>query len=568
MADTRYLKKRREGWYFQMPVPADLQDRVGRKVIIKTLSTRDLSAAQRKRWPLVSETKESFERLRGDISLTAAEIQAEASVFFRSILADAEEASSKGEPEYGTGSPGEEHEGLDAVISLLIDDLYSPDYSRVSGAIESVQKRTGAQLEPGSPSHGELARALLRAWISALRARLAILSGDKPEIPEAFGDKAFDPVTLGPISPRSGKADSGEPFSTVAKAYIEELQRDPTAKLTEQTQSQHEAAFRLFKDFTNDAPLTAITRAQASSFLDTIATLNPNWGRYPGTKKKPLKELLDQFSSDEGLSNRTLNRYAASLGGVFKWAKKRGRFSGENPFEGQSRPEGTQSYVPFTVDELNALFSAPLFSAMNRNERIKPQRHTIDTTMAWVPLIALYTGMRSGEICQLRPDDVRKEGNVWYFNVSEEGDGQSVKTEASIRRVPVHSKLIAAGFLKYVDYVKKSEATQLWPALKPKKADGKLNDYFGKAFVRFRRKQGVDRRGIAFHSFRKCVGTALERARVPESEAVQVLGHDKLSMSYSIYSLGLTLRQLAEIVERIEYPGLRLGPIGARSASH
>jgi len=54
------------------------------------------------------------------------------------------------------------------------------------------------------------------------------------------------------------------------------------------------------------------------------------------------------------------------------------------------------------------------------------------------------------------------------------------------------------------------------------------------------------------------VGTALERARVPESEAVQILGHEKLSISYSIYSIGLTVEQLQEIVEKIKYPDLDL----------
>jgi hypothetical protein len=51
----------------------------------------------------------------------------------------------------------------------------------------------------------------------------------------------------------------------------------------------------------------------------------------------------------------------------------------------------------------------------------------------------------------------------------------------------------------------------------------------------------------------------LERARVPESDAVQILGHEKLSMSYSVYSLVLTLGQLQEIVEKVRYDGLRFG---------
>ncbi len=54
------------------------------------------------------------------------------------------------------------------------------------------------------------------------------------------------------------------------------------------------------------------------------------------------------------------------------------------------------------------------------------------------------------------------------------------------------------------------------------------------------------------------MATALERARVPENEAVQLLGHEKMSMSYSVYSLGLDLRGLQDVVQQVRYDGLDL----------
>ena len=61
-----------------------------------------------------------------------------------------------------------------------------------------------------------------------------------------------------------------------------------------------------------------------------------------------------------------------------------------------------------------------------------------------------------------------------------------------------------------------------------------------------------------FHCFRKNAATALERARVLENEAVQILGHKKMTMSYGLYSDGLELPALAQVVEAIKYPGLDL----------
>ncbi len=42
------------------------------------------------------------------------------------------------------------------------------------------------------------------------------------------------------------------------------------------------------------------------------------------------------------------------------------------------------------------------------------------------------------------------------------------------------------------------------------------------------------------------------------NEAVQILGHEKLSMSYSVYSLGLDLRGLKKVVEKITYAGMKV----------
>ena len=64
MANTQYLKKRRQGWYLNLPVPSDLQHKHGTH-IVKSLKTRDLSVAQSRRWELVAEWHAQFEVDRG-----------------------------------------------------------------------------------------------------------------------------------------------------------------------------------------------------------------------------------------------------------------------------------------------------------------------------------------------------------------------------------------------------------------------------------------------------------------------------------------------------------------------
>ncbi|HET6519926.1 MAG TPA: hypothetical protein VFG47_08900 [Geminicoccaceae bacterium] len=68
--------------------------------------------------------------------------------------------------------------------------------------------------------------------------------------------------------------------------------------------------------------------------------------------------------------------------------------------------------------------------------------HTMRTAPMWVPLVAAFSGMRSGKICELAVEDVKEADGVPYFEVT------AAKTEAGVRRVPVHPQLVRLGLLE------------------------------------------------------------------------------------------------------------------------
>jgi len=237
--------------------------------------------------------------------------------------------------------------------------------------------------------------------------------------------------------------------------------------------------------------LSTITRRIASDFLDKIG---------------------------ENLSNRTRNAYAMTMALVIETARKRGRFQGENPFDGmKARAEGN-SYVPFEPAEL-----ATLFAALPRE--IRPAKHSPESAIPWVALIAAYSGARLEEIAQLAAADVREVqangATVWCLDIHN-GGNNALKNKASARLVPVHSELVRAGLLDY---------------------------------VRALPKDGIKRDGICFHSFRHTVAGKLEQASVSQTDAARVLGHAIAGMSYGVYSSGPGLKRLAGIVEEIHYDG-------------
>ena len=62
----------------------------------------------------------------------------------------------------------------------------------------------------------------------------------------------------------------------------------------------------------------------------------------------------------------------------------------------------------------------------------------------WLPLLALFTGARMEEMCQLRANQVIQVDGVWCLKIAQDYPDQSVKT-AEDRIVPLHPFLILNG---------------------------------------------------------------------------------------------------------------------------
>ena len=527
MSDMRYLRQRRGRWLVQVAIPKDLRDHFGKTNIEKYLNTASLPEAKRRRHAAVADILASFDRARDGEFVRPEEIQAIAEAELRKAY---DALAGDFVDQYGGLSRLAEDIAEDAANMISADisgntllDMTTTEYA------EQQLERLG--IKKTKKSVESLTRAILKAQATAV----ALLKrGNAPP-----------PLVTQPIRrPRSGTAPK---ISEAGELFLTERQRDASAKITTQTESQMRATFRLFKDHTADSPLDAITRQDATEFLDTISGLHRHYGRRPGAAKLTLQELLKRFpaGNDDGLSNKTLNRHQSALKTLFRWARKRGMVDGENPFADLARPKARMSdvtWLPFTVDELNSLFAGASFD-------IKPKRHSLATARPWVMAIALFSGMRQGEACELAGEDVKQQDKVWYFDVTE------AKSEAGIRRVPIHSELIRLGLLKYVKAIGKGP---LFPGLTPSGPDKKRGHTLAKRFPAYRRDKGLDRERIAFHSFRKNFVRALELAQVDRDRAALIVGHER-GFTYRVYNPeGLDLVALREVVEAVEYEGLKV----------
>jgi integrase len=327
--------------------------------------------------------------------------------------------------------------------------------------------------------------------------------------------------------PAATRPASTETISQAAAAWYAELTRDKSTAPRETTIDGHRRRVQAFIEKVGDLPLTDVTGTMASDFITALK-----------------------------VSNRTRNNYRDTLNYVFRYAGKRGRFSKapeDNPFHDQRSKAGKNSYSPFTVAELQTLFSA-------LPRETKPAKHTPDTALPWVALIALYTGARLEEIAQLTTADIRAEGangaTVTIIDIHN-GGSNKLKNESSARFVPVHSALVRAGLLRYVKALPKGP---LFPGLVRRKSKGgkvgaRIGELFRKNLVALKLK----REGLCFHSFRHTVVKRLEDVRppIPDRDIKRVVGHTVPDITFGVYG-GPELKILAGVVEQIKYEGLEI----------
>ena len=255
-----------------------------------------------------------------------------------------------------------------------------------------------------------------------------------------------------------------------------------------------------------------------------------------------IAEFIDALKI-EGITLQTIQKgYLAALNGLFELAQTAGEYpAGELPTRNhkiftrrdKKKAASNSGWKPFTDEELSLIFYPD-----NILDRVKPCDY-------WLPILGLYTGGRLGELCQLTPKDIKQIDGIWAVDINNE-DNKSVKTEAGIRKIPLHPKLIELGFLEYLEDVSPYGGT-IFPYLTPDRFR-----HYDKAPSR-RFGEYLDLLGITddrkvFHSFRSTSNNKLKQNGVEEESRCQFIGHVHDTVNSKVYSTEHTLRYLLDNV--------------------
>ena len=304
-----------------------------------------------------------------------------------------------------------------------------------------------------------------------------------------------------------------------------------------------------------DIPVDELSREHIRSYFDTLKHLPCRLCGQRQFTGKGWLQLADMGRSgqiERLLSVKTMEVRQTNVRSFVNWCELEYRGAVQAKYVNSGFPKvlsdkdirrkGVKREA-FTRDELHALFG-------DMEQYTKATEGV--SSRFWTPLIALYSGMRLEEICQLHLSDIVKEDGVLCFSINEENGGSGyvkhVKSSAGIRKIPVHPYLWEKiGLGKFASFrweqTKKENhrSTLLFPDLQERvntvnHATVKLGSALTHWFTRYRRSVGVggqhgETSTKAFHSFRPTVIEYLHKeARVDLSMLQSVVGHEMIDM--------------------------------------
>ncbi|MEX3998040.1 DUF6538 domain-containing protein [Paraburkholderia sp. EG285A] len=297
-----------------------------------------------------------------------------------------------------------------------------------------------------------------------------------------------------------------------------------------ESQTQAQRALDLFEEAVGVVPVRDLTKAHGAAFVRFL------------------------LSEKRGFGRKTASNHAALITALANVAVKDDRIE-RNPMDlSFDKSIGAGQRKPWSDAELEAIFSCPLFS--ERMDTMPQWMNVAHEDARAALLMVLHTGVRIGEIGQLRRQDFLVRGGIKAIHITAEAG--SVKTDDSERVVPLASHLLAdpwfAGWLVKVMDGTNSAAPAL-PSVNGRRND-RPSDILTKWFKAFREHLKLPAGRLnGTHKFRHWIRSALADKGVGDATADSITGHAAQGSSGRIvYTAAASLPVMLEALDRITYP--------------
>lgn len=571
-----YIRRSRHGiFYFRVVIPMALRSRwSGRSEIKMSLKTRDQRQALIRARDLAIAAHKSFEYAYGDMSAKPFDPNDQ------STWPTAKDDIHKFEKTIETVHPS----GHVDRVHYKVDPNSPADIAAAAADQAKHYLRQRMMREPNSPEaqafflaedaeirqESEDAVRLREAALAVEHARLQATTAAAGTVPRmqgtAISSAAPSPAAIAThqhrvLTPADGPDRQGRNASADAEyhkhklttLWLRFLKTKTKEGISGKAEGTYQMKFDAFIQWYGDTHIEDVTPSDISEYKDHL--LHDVTVR-AGKKRGQI-----------GLDTVTVDNYVGVLNGLYKWAQKNGAFPRQMliPTTDQrittkavkkARALSGKANRAFKIGELIQAFEVKAYRAENRLSH-----------HYWPPLIALYTGMRLGEVSQLACTDIRMEDGIWAFDINDE-DYKRVKSAAARRVIPMHPELIALGLPEFMQDVKALDlGPQLFPVLLPKD-DGSQGNAPGKKWDLYLKVVELTDDALTYHSFRRTANTLLKKARVPFDVRCQMVGHDLDHVNES-YASEYSVTDLAEMVlPKFIFPGLDLSGLRYESGQY
>lgn len=391
--------------------------------------------------------------------------------------------------------------------------------------------------EPPNDDFYCLTKELIRAHIQIYEIEIERLKGNETSYDRSIREQSLKPYRT---------------LSEVLELKLESKKREGL-RLKSLAKIEHANNFILYLFGDNDMRSYSPERL---SEIDKILRKWPNKAHRLGEHLKYLRpeEVIKRQDLGLTISGQTLNFFLAEIKNTFEYAVKHGWIDRSPCFDWKIKANKTKQVngdidhsEPWSDDELKQLFESK-YLASRANKYKNCENY-------WLPILALYSGARQNELCQLYCDDIKKDDSgIWYFTFAHnEGRRQSIKNKTT-RDVPIHHKLIDLELLNYLDFISQKHE-RLFPNLEFDEKQGNFSNNFSKRFGKMAKRTFIwDTKNKVFHGLRSTfVKTLRDENRLDEQHIAYLTGHAPQNKMVRYYGGKIDVKYLNDFIQKLTY---------------
>jgi len=331
------------------------------------------------------------------------------------------------------------------------------------------------------------------------------------------------------------------------------------------TQRQYRSFGALFSQITGLTDVRSIRKSHCARFREVLQKMPKSWGKSPTDITASLDDMLAKARAlppeKVGLSPGTINRHLDHLGQMLEQASDDGITIDEKlnpkrlrvPEEKRDRDKRSS----FRSAELKQLFRHTIWTGCHSEARRNhPGVRIIKDGLYWLPILAAYTGARREELAALTLSDFGCEDGIHYIDMVENVN-RGLKNFSSVRKIPIHARLIELGFLEHVKNIRRPGG-DIFPELRPsgyskndksKKYGDRIHYAWSEALKRV---FDGNPRELCLHSMRHYARDQLALdPTIPEKVRYDLIGHEAIDVDTRTYGEASPLMDLQAAINKL-----------------